>query len=53
MKHGKKPTVRQKKYLQSIRLDPDNWLVSEDNRDKLVLIHRFTDQVRIIERTLK
>ena len=27
MKHGKKPTREQRKYLQSRRLNPGNWLV--------------------------
>ena len=27
MKHGKRPTVRQKKLMAEKRLNPDNWLI--------------------------
>ncbi len=30
MKHGKKPTLRQKKLMQAARLNYENWLVVKD-----------------------
>ncbi len=50
MKHGKRPTVRQKKMMETVRLNPDNWLVSKDTPKELVLIHRHTDAIRVIEK---
>ncbi len=46
MKHGKTPTRKQKKKIISLGLNPENWLVSRDNTDELVLIHRKTGNVR-------
>ena len=48
MKHGKKPTREQRKYLQSRRLNPGNWLVCMDTPDKMVIEYRATGARRII-----
>lgn len=48
MKHGKNPTVRQKKFIASFRLNYENWLVSQDTPEKMVLTHRNTGAVRVI-----
>ena len=32
MKSGKKPTVAQRKFVESHGLNPGNWLVIQDNR---------------------
>ncbi len=50
MKHGKNPTVNQKKFLQTYHLNPENWLVSRDTPAEMVLIHRFTDAVKTINK---
>lgn len=50
MKHGKRPTVRQKKMMETARINPDNWLVSKDTPKEIVLVHRHTDTVRVIEK---
>ena len=44
MKHGRKPTVAQRKYIQSFRLNPENWLVVRDNNDEFVIRHRLSDK---------
>lgn len=46
MKHGKVPTRKQKNKISSLGLNPENWLVSRDNADELILIHRKTGNIR-------
>lgn len=49
MKHGKKPTVAQRKFLQSKKLDPAMWLIVKDNPREMVLVHRhFDNTIKII-----
>lgn len=50
MKHGKRPTVKQKKYLKSRKLNPDNWLVSQDSKNLMIIIHRETGRVKYISK---
>jgi hypothetical protein len=51
MKHGKKPTVAQRKLIASKNLDPAMWLVVKDMPDKMVLVHRYSDRTtRIIHK---
>lgn len=52
MKHGKKPTRRQKQDIASVRLNPDNWLVCKDTPEELVIEHRISGKVRIIRKEL-
>ncbi len=44
MKHGRKPTVAQRKLLQKRKLDPAMWLVVKDMPDRLELVHRQSDR---------
>jgi len=49
LKHGKKPTVAQRKLIQKWKLDPAMWLIVKDKPDELWLVHRFNDKTtRII-----
>lgn len=51
MKHGKRPTVAQRKMITSRGLDPAVWLVVKDMPDKMVLVHRYSDRTtRIIHK---
>lgn len=45
---GKKPTLRQKKTIAAIGLNPDNWLVAKAPPGELHLVHRYTGTKRII-----
>jgi hypothetical protein len=40
MKHGKRPTRKQKLLIKSRRLNPANWLVIKDTPDSMEIIHR-------------
>lgn len=48
MKHGKKPTVSQKKFLRSKGLNPDNWLIIKNLPDRMEVIHRESVRARTI-----
>lgn len=50
MKHGKKPTVRQKKMLKEYGLNYENWLIVKDTPLEMVIVHRHTDNVRRIDK---
>ena len=45
MKHGKVPTVAQKKLIKSKHLNPDNWLVIKNILDVLLICHRHTGTI--------
>ena len=50
MKHGKKPTVEQKKLMKKWHLNPENWLVVKNQPEQMVIVHRISDQQRVIRR---
>ena len=43
MKHGKKPTVNQCKFIKSHGLVPENWLVVKDTPDIMLIVHRHRE----------
>ena len=48
MKHGKNPTVAQKRLLKSFGLVPENWLIVKHTPDYLTVQHRVSGQVRSV-----
>ena len=52
MKHGKNPTRRQKEYIASLRLNPDNWLICKDTPDELILEHKYSGNIKMIRKEL-
>lgn len=44
MKHGRKPTVNQCKFIKAHGLIPENWLVVKDTPEEMVLVHRHSDR---------
>lgn len=46
MKHGKKPTVAQRKLIQAWGLDPSVWLVYKSTPNELYLVHRLSDKTK-------
>lgn len=50
MKHGKRPTRRQKIMLKSLGLNYENWLIVTDNDQRLAIQHRLSGQVRVKEK---
>lgn len=50
MKHGKNPTVAQRKLIKSWHLNPGNWLVCKDTPVEMVIQHRISDKIRKISK---
>ena len=48
MKHGKNPTVAQKRLLKKLGLVPENWLIVKHTPDYLTVQHRVGGEVRSI-----
>ena len=46
MKNGKKLTLAQRKYLDSIGLQSSEWLIAKKEQDVWTLAHRFTGQAK-------
>lgn len=52
MKHGKNPTVRQKKLLTTLRLNYENWLIVKDTPDILTVVHRVSGKQRTLDKSV-
>ena len=53
MKHGKKPTRAQRQLIKEWRLNSENWLVVKDTPESMTIMHRHSEQIRIIPKTRK
>ena len=54
MKHGKKPTVAQRKLMQKWKLNSEDWLVVKDEPSKMTLVHRhFDNKTKIIPKGVR
>lgn len=52
MKHGKKPTVNQCRFLQSKGINCENWFVVKDTPKEMILIHRlFDNKIRRVSKS--
>lgn len=40
MKQGKKPTLNQRKFIESQNLDSREWLVTKDTPERMEIVHR-------------
>ena len=50
MKNGKNPTVAQKKALKAVGLSPDNWLISKDTPESMLIVHRISGKARTVRK---
>lgn len=50
MKNGKNPTVSQKKALKAAGLNPENWLISKDTPESMLIIHRVSGKARTVRK---
>lgn len=48
LKNGKKPTKKEKIYIKSYHLDPENWLIFKKANNELHLVHRDTNITKVI-----
>lgn len=46
--NGKKPTRKQREFIERYRLNSRNWLVQKDTTEILQIVHRYSDSVRIL-----
>lgn len=52
MKHGKNPTLKQKKLLKAARLNYENWLIIKDTAEEMLVQNRQTGKIRAIRKEL-
>ncbi len=52
MKHGKRPTKEQKIILKRFGFAPDDWLISKNTTEHLVIVCRYSGQHRTITKSL-
>lgn len=50
MKHGKKPTVAQRKVISVWRLNWENWMVVKDTPEGMIIVHRYSGKVMEIRK---
>lgn len=50
MKHGKRLTLRQKKFLVSQGLDPDKYLFSKQDAESYIFIDKKTGKSMLVRR---
>ena len=48
MRQGKNPTRRQKEIIKGKNLNLANWLVVEQTKEQLTIMHRHTGKLRVI-----
>ncbi|WP_445683081.1 DUF6906 family protein [Solibacillus sp. FSL H8-0538] len=48
MKQGRKPSVNERNYIKSFRLNPSNWFISKKKSDEWLIMHRELGRTRTI-----
>ncbi|MEK4415116.1 DUF6906 family protein [Bacillus sp. FSL K6-0268] len=48
MKNGKQPTKKERIHIESYNLNSDNWLIFKKLSNKLHLLHRYTNKIKVI-----
>lgn len=52
MKRGTRPTRAQKIFISGFRLVPANWLVMNDSKESMTIIHKHTDTVKTLKKII-
>ena len=50
MKHGKRPTKRQKIYIKDKGLNPDNWLICKDTPEEMTIQHKISGKYKLLRK---
>lgn len=50
MKHGRRPKVKQKIFIEGKRLNPEHWLVVKDTPMFMEIVHRESGRRRILDK---
>lgn len=53
MKHGKRPTRKQKLILRKYKLDPDNWLIVKDCAECFEIVNKVSGKTRRFNRKVE
>jgi hypothetical protein len=48
MKHGKRPTIRQKSLMNEAGLNPKEWLVTKNLDFEIHIVHKQTKEEKVI-----
>lgn len=48
MKHGKKPTLKQKELIKELKLKAENWLVVKNLPGEMHIVNRKSNKIRIV-----
>ena len=48
MKHGRKPTVRQKQLLSDNGLNPKDWLITKNLDYEIHIVHKKSKEEKVI-----
>lgn len=49
MKNGKRPTLNQKRSIELLKLNPNNWLVVKDCTECFVIVNRNSGKMKRFE----
>lgn len=47
---GKKPTIKQGKFMQANNLNWEDWLTQKDTPELLQIVNRTTQEVRVLKK---
>ena len=50
MKNGKNLTKKQKMFLQTKKLNPQNWLIVKNTADAMEILHKTSRKIKIIKK---
>jgi len=50
VKHGRRPTKKQKIFLKKFNLNPKNWLIVKDCTECFEIVNRISGKRRILSR---
>lgn len=48
MKRPRKLTVAERRYLQSMKIAAENWLISKRTSEEWLLVHKLTDITKTV-----
>lgn len=52
MKQPRKPTRKEKEFLSSKRLKPENWMVQQEDKENIIFVHKTSKKTRKFEKQL-
>ena len=53
MKHGKKPTIEQRRLMEHFHMNSNDWLVVKDTPEQMEVVHRLFDTRKVIPKAVR